>query len=1092
MIRPLFDVSNTSHINDDNSAVPEALNSVAQSDVSTLSSGGGGGFWWTATAKQTFHYDRLGLHGRIQESRLIMTALDRARTRGKSELVMVRGASGMGKSTLVDKLKDQMNKAGAYVVSGKFDQIRTNEPFSAIVAVITDLLDIIRHDHDSDLDSLDDNHTAKNVMDSEDAKLIQHLISDLYMQESTNNEDGLGGPNASERLTTCCCRFLRSVASYVNPVVIYLDDIQWADESSLGLTKALIDDPDSQNILIICTLRDPEATTEFVRSFLDSEHLLPVTDIQLDVLDLSNVNKIVSDLLGMSTEKTASLAAIVVKKTMGNPHFVVQYLESLHADGLMKFIARNNWEWDEHRILSETNVSSNVSDLVTRKIKRLPLDLQLLLKLAACLGFEFDRSLLNAFLLSNPELAEDSHLPTIGGTSIVDDKAINKLLEMAIDEGLIENKAQGKYKFSHDKVQQCLYDMIPDGSEKDFMHLRIGGLLLEMAQSSQQPQDWMVFAAANHLNHVPRSSFSGSMSPSMAAQVNLDAAKLSKKKAAFAPAVQFICTGISFLEEQNKWVEQYDLCRSLHSLLAEIEFAKGNIPRSKELVAETLSHARSLQDKLPVLYTMIDCLGTEGSIREAMDLGFSTLRELGERFPKKAGLLQIAWELLKTKRLLRRMTDQKLLDLPMMTDELNLARLQLATLISTYAPFLGEEKQVLVLYLRMIQVCIRGGNSYLSPTAFSMYAMIEAASGNTKSAARIAGLSLKMVDKIGHRQCGVLPISIGHCVLHWQEPMKDSLESLSLNVDNGIAWGQVKGVFYTLQVYFSVALYCGESLDKLEEQMRNCCEQKQKFNVFQESAVIMLMLIRPLWQAVLNLQGCAVKLDVLSGEAMIDEELTTQVLETGNYGAMVNFLSMQIQIAYMFGDYELTLKTSASLKKWERLFSFHFYFYSYLFYSGLAYVATAERTGEKMYKIEAKKFMKRLQKINNVNTRPLVQLLRAEYNALTSTNKDLIEIYYDEAVASSRKSALPNLEALANERAWIASSAKNIPEKTYYRRAVQLYAQWGATAKVEALQKQAASLNNTKSTTNRSTKNRQSTPRETGHLGGLAGPVWAC
>jgi hypothetical protein len=121
----------------------------------------------------------------------------------------------------------------------------------------------------------------------------------------------------------------------------------------------------------------------------------------------------------------------------------------------------------------------------------------------------------------------------------------------------------------------------------------------------------------------------------------------------------------------------------------------------------------------------------------------------------------------------------------------------------------------------------------------------------------------------------------------------------------------------------------------------------------------------------------------------------------------------------------------------------------------------------------------------------LVHLLRAEYRALSSTNHALIEIYYDEAVASSRKSALPNLEALANERAWMASSAKNIPAKNYFGRAVQLYAQWGATAKVASLQKQAASLNNTKSTTNRSAKNKPLTSYEANHMGGIAGPVWA-
>jgi hypothetical protein len=312
----------------------------------------------------------------------------------------------------------------------------------------------------------------------------------------------------------------------------------------------------------------------------------------------------------------------------------------------------------------------------------------------------------------------------------------------------------------------------------------------------------------------------------------------------------------------------------------------------------------------------------------------------------------------------------------------------------------------------------------------------------------------------------------------------------------GISWGESKGAFYAVQVYFSAAMYVGESLDKLEDRMRNVCEQKEQFDFVQKSAVLVLMLIRPMWQAVLNLQGNATDSAILSGEALLEEEFMTHAEEAGNFGALVNWRLNQLQLAFMFGNFDLALKTAKDLAKQERFFSFHFDFYFYLFFSGLTYVAKAEETGERQYKVVANKIMKKLDKINNVNSRPLFQILRAKYRALNATNMELVQIYYDEAIASARKAQLPNVEALANELAWVASTKKNFAQpKSYLSRAIQLYSQWGATGKVECLERMAVSLPATvENSTVRNKKLRAAPTKnyfELSRGGGIAGPAWA-
>ena len=169
-------------------------------------------------------------------------------------------------------------------------------------------------------------------------------------------------------------RLMRIVSSHLSSsVMIFVDDLHWADPVSLGLIHTVLSDPDN-SILFVGTYRDNEVPpSHIIFGFCEwlVKFKVPLKTIKIQGLLLEDINFMVSDSLGTFPRLCESLSRVVLRKTKGNPFFVQTFLSSLAGKQLLQYNLRaKRWEWDIEEILAE-DITPNVLDLISAKINEL-------------------------------------------------------------------------------------------------------------------------------------------------------------------------------------------------------------------------------------------------------------------------------------------------------------------------------------------------------------------------------------------------------------------------------------------------------------------------------------------------------------------------------------------------------------------------------------------------------------------------------------------------------------------------------------------------------------------------------------------------
>ena len=446
----------------------------------------------------------------------------------RPKLVLISGRSGTGKSMVAQKLCTPVRQGGGFFLTGKFDLQQRVEPYTAFVAAFTELCNAISVQSEEVKDEMVEK--IRKAVGSE-GKVLTDMISNLKDLIGTQDATASSGNmEARNRLHFLLRKFMRAVCSSSHPLVLVLDDLQWADAASLELLETLVTDSKNLSLLIVATVRENEVDSEHVLSKqLETIEASQVTvrRIQCENLDLEAVNELVSDALRSSEEVTKPLADVIHRKTLGNGFFVVQFLRRLYDDELLTFnFGAMKWTWDENLIQS-MDVTDNIVDLMMDKIQKLPSDRQFALQVAACLGQTFRvttltlvmekleengfyiedhtkrtrRSVTETLRSSTSDIEEDTKRARQSVISDMEDpfsetqeceradglyisQAVNKLLEALRTDGVLEDdldsrfSADAGYSFVHDQIQNAALNLIPD-AKRPQLQLLIGRTLLE-------------------------------------------------------------------------------------------------------------------------------------------------------------------------------------------------------------------------------------------------------------------------------------------------------------------------------------------------------------------------------------------------------------------------------------------------------------------------------------------------------------------------------------------------------------------------------------------------------------------------------------
>jgi signal transduction histidine kinase/serine/threonine protein kinase/tetratricopeptide (TPR) repeat protein len=561
------------------------------------------------------------LYGREAETAELVASLERV-SGGSVELVLLVGASGVGKSVLVDELQGPTAQRRGFFVRGKFDQYSGSAPYASLIDALRDLVrQLLGEPPDRIATWREEILTAL----AGNAGVVAEVIPDLTLVTGPLPAVAQLGPTETQnRFNLVFRQFIRTFARPGAPLVMFLDDLHWADAASIRLLRTLVSDPDARYLLIIGAYRleavDPSGPLSVAIAALDPSS---VRRIELAALDLATVSELVADTVRVSRDEAVSLAELVHERTAGNPFFVNQFLLSLFEDGLIRFAAdTGHWSWNLAGI-RERGMTDNVVELMTGRVTELDGATQKALQYAAVIGNRFELALLAGMV----------QLDRTGCARVLYDAIQTGLIlplsekhELVL-EGL-EVEGSIAYRFLHDRVQQAAFSILSP-TEVTAIHRQVGRLQLDRLRERGSDED--LFDVVGHLN----AGIDAETDPELRlelANLNLEAGRKAVTSNAYEAAAEYVEAGLRLLPPAL-WKDHYELTFGLRLIQAQVLTILGRAAEAEGAFDELLAWSRSPLDRAVACDVRSEALHGIGRPAEGYAVSRAGLEHLGVQFP---------------------------------------------------------------------------------------------------------------------------------------------------------------------------------------------------------------------------------------------------------------------------------------------------------------------------------------------------------------------------------------------------------------------------------------------------------------------------
>lgn len=586
---------------------------------------------------------------------------------GRAELLLVSGASGTGKSTLVNVgLRHYMCNnphrtfRRGFFVSAKFNQQSSyaaattrNFPLATFSEAINELCELANERNDRTV-IVEGIKKALRVEGESEAETKIEIpaflpgLQTLLVGEGQTTVESSDSCYMFDAFASLCCTLLKIIASTEHPVVIFIDDLQRADGGTLKLVHSLFIDQAMQGLLIVGAYRNDEVDENHaLRTTLNKVEMIDsrLTEISIGCLSEESVNDLVAFATELPPSETAPLSELIHRKTVGNCFFVTQFLGMLQDDGLLRFsFTSYKWNWTLEDVAAKTNVSENVVDLVMKHMGKLKPVTRDVFQIAGCIGFQFTANVIHIVRCGLGKKTSDLHTSEKQEEKALEttNSAIDRLLSINVFE-----QSKGFWiKFAHDRIQQAAESWLSDENERLTFCLDVGRILknhLERGQteedSNSHDKEWLLFTAIDQLNEASKLISSADEKRDVAA-LNQRAAELATERSAFIPAASYYTAAISLLGNKL-WKDDRGLAMELHNAAAKSYLKCGRNARGIEIAKTMLLHSTSKEDQITAHTIHLEALAQQGRYTEGKGLGMEMLRLLGRRFPRRPNQIHI-------------------------------------------------------------------------------------------------------------------------------------------------------------------------------------------------------------------------------------------------------------------------------------------------------------------------------------------------------------------------------------------------------------------------------------------------------------------
>jgi tetratricopeptide (TPR) repeat protein len=483
--------------------------------------------------------------GRDEELSVLVAGLEAAEA-GAGGLILLGGEPGIGKSRLADEVAGHARQRGFVSLWGRGWEDAGAPPYWQWVQVLRSYL----RQTDADV--------ARRRLGAGAADIVQmlpelrDLFDDLTAQARSDSDA------ARFQLFDSTSSFLRA-AGEDRPLLVVLDDLQFADPSSLRLLRFLAGQVAEMRVLVIGTYRDVDLTPEHPLTAAVAELARePATrTIVLRGLGRDALRQLIGATAGI--EAAEQMVAAVAHGTKGNPLYATEALRLLSAEGRLGDLARGT--------STHLAVPPGVRAVIGRRLERLAPETKAALAVGAVIGPEFDAGILG-------RLAETEAPDPAAG------------IDEAVGEGLLVevSGSPGRYRFSHDLVRETLYDELLPARRRSLHRMVAEHLEAVLGEASESH----LAELAHHFYEAERDASTDRRAVEYARRAGAQA----ERSLAFEDAARLYRMALAALDRSGEGEPQARL--DLLLALGDVLNRGGEVPGARATLLEAYETALSL------------------------------------------------------------------------------------------------------------------------------------------------------------------------------------------------------------------------------------------------------------------------------------------------------------------------------------------------------------------------------------------------------------------------------------------------------------------------------------------------------------------
>ncbi len=991
--------------------------------------------------------------GREKQINKLLAAFNQT-TQGSTELVLLAGFPGIGKTSIVNEIHKPIIEKRGFFISGKFDQFRANIPYSAFIEAFQDLIQQILTETDDMIAMWRERLKAALGVN---ARVIMDVIPELrYVIGEKQPSQGFDGQETQNRFNFFFQRFISLYASPESPLVIFLDDLQWVDPASLQLIELILTTLKTKGLLLIGAYRSNEVTP--MHPLISATQRIKRTggsieEIDVGPLEAKDVNLIIAESLHISPETTKDLCRVVYDKTRGNPFFINQFLTYLFEEGLLFIDTQKGiWSWTIDKI-QELDVSENVIELLIVKLKKCSEETQELLEIAACIGNNFDVRMIAKIADKPLNQVTSKLLEAIEEGLILPSDELQSLLWIESKEfsenGGIKTPSKA-FKFMHDKVQQAAYQLMNEEKRKT-THYKIGLFLLQKYKDEQLEEHiFDVMAQLNHAADLIREP----NERHEYAKMNLLATEKAMRTVAYGTALNFIKVGIAFLPK-NHFETDYELSHKLYLLGAEANYLLFNFDEASRLFDLILSYAKTESEKISVYTLKVKLYISSANYKEAIRWSRIGLKMLGINLPTGNFKFHVVKEFFVLQMRMFGKEIDSLATLPVIKNQMQVNIINLLYLLIPPA-YLTSKDFFAFIVLKGLTLSLKYGNAPMTPYIYASYGIIQnAIFENFKSSFAYGKLALELIQKFENQEfVPATKFIVGTFLNPTQRHLRTSVDILQTGYEMGTSTGDFINAVFCQGMMVTDKYLTAYNIDELWPEVLECIEYVSRIKSHNRGYVF-----NTLKQVILALRGETYNPSSMQTDEF-NEEAFLQMLRDNNFLITLYFAyTFKMQLCYLFENYEQAIEfgtktdelTFCVLGQPMRLEN-DFYFAL----SMAANYAWKDHPTQKAYKKRIKKILKRLltwSKAIPANYLHKYLLVKAELARIEGDKETAVECY-DEAIESAKENSYTQNEGIANElfAKFYLSQNRGHLAKQYLIDSHYAFYRWGAQAKMMQLE----------------------------------------